>query len=324
MRVTYRDEWGNRVGIPDVEVTQVEAAEVVAWLHDVRAVTDWVPVVVDELEDELSTFADGDDEEGDDMSRRLRLTIHQDYDAERPDAYEPVRLVSFDRHHINYRNPDTLTEQPCSVCDGYGERVTDDDDDTGAPVRAVCEVCGGAGYLDGPLASHPDVVALLSYYEHGLSRWMVGPSTVPDYGGFDTRPVGGAVVYAEAGDDGSEAREWFDGLGDVERTAYLEGLAERFTEWANGAAYVWRVEPLAECPTCGHVDSVPGDDEPWRAALGDDELGAGIAEGLEALGCDVGAVVEVAGDMREVWPWLRDRVSRMVSWEAGRGVSFGG
>ena len=94
-----------------------------------------------------------------------------------------------------------------------------------------------------------DTLATLSYYEHGLCKWMVGSSTVSDYGHFDTVDVAGAIVW---GDDVSESdREWYNGLDPDEQRTILDLIAATYTEWANGDCYMFRIERLDDCMECG-------------------------------------------------------------------------
>ena len=96
-----------------------------------------------------------------------------------------------------------------------------------------------------------DILATLSYYEHGLCRWMVGESTVPDYGGFDTVECAGVIVWN--GEDGE--REWWNARTDDERATSLDAIASEFTAWCNGEVFGYRLVELDTCGECNHTDT---------------------------------------------------------------------
>ncbi len=177
------------------------------------------------------------------------LTISHDHDAERPDDKDSTsigRMVSFNSRHTNFDNPDEWLayQTECEACGGS----------TYADFAAVkCESCEGYGYTT---AVHPDVLATLSYYEHGLCRWMVGESVVPDHGGFDTVSVAGVIVWN--GEDSE--REWWDSLDDAHRRKILEGIASEYTSWVNGDVWGYTIARNNFCMECGHdLDTEPLD-----------------------------------------------------------------
>jgi len=114
---------------------------------------------------------------------------------------------------------------------------------------------------------HPDdidestILAPLSYYEHGLCKWMVGESTVADpYGGFDTVDFAGVIVYNEA--NGGD-RSWFTDMGPKEQRHILDGVAAEYTAWCNGECFYYTLNEIHGCESCGqvefkHVDSCGG------------------------------------------------------------------
>lgn len=97
-----------------------------------------------------------------------------------------------------------------------------------------------------------DILAPLSYYEHGSCRWMVGESVVPDpYGGFDTVALAGVIVYnEELGGD----RAWFDEKTPAERLETLHAVADLYTDWCNGSCFFYTLYELVDCEACGHTD----------------------------------------------------------------------
>ena len=124
---------------------------------------------------------------------------------------------------------------------------------------------------------HPDevdedsILATLSYYEHGLCRWMVGESTVPDHGGFDTVQVAGVIVWNGAEDE----REWWNGLEPDHKRKILDSIADEYTSWSNGDAYWYSFTQLStfhDCPNCGG-HAVPSDiDDSCGGFIGVDSL----------------------------------------------------
>lgn len=171
-----------------------------------------------------------------------KLEIWHDHDVERPDENSIGRMVSFNNRHINFEDPEQwLADQTeCEWCngDGYGN-------ESGIPgwEPPACQSCDGYGYTT---AVHPDVLATLSYYEHGLSKWMVGPSTVPDYGNFDTVNVAGVIVWN--GEDSE--REWWGNLPEDERSKALDSIADEYTQWGNGDTYGFTLTTVDVCETC--------------------------------------------------------------------------
>jgi len=169
-----------------------------------------------------------------------KLNIWHDYDAERPDENSIGRMVSFNNRHSNYEHPNEYSTVGCTTCDGNGA-IEDRREDL-----SECPICEGVGWVDCELSTHPDVLATLSYYEHGLCRWMVGQSLVPDYGNFDTVNVAGVIVWN--GDD--DERGWWDALPSPERMKTLDGIAKEYTSWANGETYGFTLTTIDVCETC--------------------------------------------------------------------------
>lgn len=175
--------------------------------------------------------------------KKYTLTVGFDHDTERPDEYSLGRMVSFYNRHNNFTHPDTYLEMDCPDCDGYGT--------VPLSVDTICPKCEEAGVVECAIGEHPDVLAILSYYEHGLCKWMVGPSIVPDYGGFDTAQVAGVIVWN--GEDSE--REWWDNEPEKHRKEILEGIAETYTSWANGECFWYSLAANEKCPTCHNVTS---------------------------------------------------------------------
>jgi len=210
------------------------------------------------------------------------LTIDHDYDAEQPGETAVGRMVSFNSRHANYTHPDRYLERDCPNCDGYGvDSSLDKDSDCGGHCDTECSRCEGTGVVDCDLSTHPDVLATLSYYEHGNCVWMVGPSTVPDHGSFDTVNVAGVIVWN--GDD--VERDWWQNLDVAEQRSMLEGLAAEYTSWVNGDAWAYTITHNDFCMECGHeLDTEPLDS--CAGFIGSEWFAEAVREALTDLNID--------------------------------------
>jgi len=214
------------------------------------------------------------------MTTTYALTIDQDYDPEPPDTHTWGRVVSFNTRHTNFEHPDTYLRRDCPTCDGSGIVGGDGDNPN---YSDDCPTCYGYGEVSTSLQDHPDVLAVLSYYEHGLCKWMVGPSTVPDYGSFDTANVAGVLVYN--GDD--EERPTWDDFTDERRARIMDTIVQDYTEWCNGNVYAYQLEEYPKCPTC-HQDVTEDGEyvEGCAGFIGRDALLEGIADTFLQLDLD--------------------------------------
>lgn len=217
------------------------------------------------------------------------LTVSHDPDTDQPEAIG--RIVSFNDRHTIFESPDNwlAIETECETCGGDGFATKDD---AGKPgwEREGCKPCEGYGCTT---SVHDDVLTVLSYYEHGLCRWMVGGSTVPDRGGFDTVQVAGVIVWS--GDD--DERSWWDARTGDERRKILDEIANEFTMWTNGETYGFTLEGQSTCSECNHV--VSGDEvDSLSGIIVTDYLIEVICETLEGYGIDA-SDVEVAGGVIE-------------------------
>ncbi len=196
------------------------------------------------------------------------LEATHDYYSDSPNETSVGKIISFSPRHVDHQPPSDFLETACPDCEGYG---LDGDDE--------CETCEGLGTIDCALEDHPDVIAVMSYYEHGSCRWMVGPSVVPDYGNFDTANVAGVMVWNSTDSE----REWFDSIGEEDRSRILNMVAEDYTNWANGEVYAYTLYETTECECCGSmkrgeiVDSCAGH-------LGADWFNSAITDMLEEHG----------------------------------------
>ena len=211
------------------------------------------------------------------------LTINHDPDAERPDENSIGRMVSFNDRHINFTHPDDYLTRDCPNCDGAGV-------DGARGENADCFPCEGTGVVDCELDTHPDVLATLSYYEHGLSKWMVGESIVLDHGGFDTVNVAGVIVWNGADDE----REWWQSLDDAAQRKILDSIASEYTSWVNGDVWGYSIARNDFCMECGHeLDTEPLDS--CFGFIGTEWFGQAVRETLQDLGIDP-TDVEIRGE----------------------------
>lgn len=168
---------------------------------------------------------------------RYEVEILFDELCDNPTDYGLFQIVSFNNRHMNNGNPSSWL--PCQyeyedgfVCDGWpSEHPTSDVTDS-EPHEMV---------------PNPLFIATLSYYEHGLCKWMVGPSTVPDYGGFDTVGVAGVIAWK----DDESKQEYHEYMSEHEKLSYeryrerlmevCEAVVEEYTAWANGYCFGYKV-----------------------------------------------------------------------------------
>lgn len=205
------------------------------------------------------------------------LRVDYDHDVESPNEHSLLRVVSFSNRHDSFEHPSKYFVSNCSKCNGFGVYGKDSHD-----YGIECEPCGGLGEVECNLIDHPDVVAVLSYYEHGQCKWMVGASDVPDYGGFDTVNTAGVLVLNT--EDESE-RKWWAELDEDKRTEYMRSTVETYTDWSNGDCYWYDLSTVDGEP----VDGCGG-------FIGFDYLLSELAEVRKAFGIEPGQVAMV-GDL---------------------------
>jgi hypothetical protein len=78
---------------------------------------------------------------------------------------------------------------------------------------------------------------------------MVGPSSVSDYGGFDTVNVAGVLVLNDVEDS---ERAWWEGQTEDSRVEAMRLTVECYTHWSNGECYWYDLttvdgEPVDSC-----------------------------------------------------------------------------
>lgn len=223
----------------------------------------------------------------DTMTTRWELVIEHDHFSGTPELYYAgleFKMVSFNNRHINFEDPNALleVESECELCGGDGwDRDYEDN-----PGLSICEPCEGSGYTT---VMNPNVLAPLSYYEHGLCRWMVGDSTVSDYGGFDTVGLAGVIVKGDEFDDAA----WL-ALDDETRITALDWVAEEWTHWSNGETYTYQLREIeiTRCGCCGeNTEKLSSDDwNVWNSVIGTDAMVEEIRNGLipSADGSEIG------------------------------------
>lgn len=167
---------------------------------------------------------------------RYRVKISLDHGCDNPMEYGMFDIVSFNSRHANSGDPDLWFscqyENDFWYCGEVHENqlVTLDGDDE--PHE----------WMPNPL-----MIAPLSYYEHGRFKWMVGNSTVPDYGGFDTVRVAGLIAFK----DDKHKQEFLEWMPEAAKLSYdryreyligvCESVVEEYTAWGNGDCYGYEV-----------------------------------------------------------------------------------
>lgn len=167
---------------------------------------------------------------------RYQVKIHLDHDVEDPTNYGLFKIVSFNSRHYNHG--DKAYWLACQW---------EPDDPEHELYGYICDRWPNEKHMDHEHVLHPDYIATLSYYEHGLCKWMVGSSTVPDYGGFDTVGVAGVIAWK----DQKSKQEYHEWMSNAEKLSYerykerlaevLDAVVEEYTAWCNGETYWFEV-----------------------------------------------------------------------------------
>lgn len=123
-----------------------------------------------------------------------------------------------------------------------------------------------------------DVLATLSYYEHGLGRWSLRGEGYRDPYGFDSVDVAGAIVKDDDYDKSSS--QWRDSLDPSELAEILRGSIDRFTDWWNGEYYVLDVTPLdvLKSAACGGALTGEGMSDVCGGYIGKSDLESALHE----------------------------------------------
>ena len=231
----------------------------------------------------------------------FRVTIEHDPDTESPNEYGIGRVVSFNTRHNSYVDPERILE-----CRWEGELF-----DEGGESLGIVQ-CGNlphdpdnATNYGLPLPTHeyqrdPDVLALLSYGEHGLCRWWVADGGYGTFGHWDAVQVAGALIWQ--GDDSE--REWWASRTDAERREAYDLICQNYTDWCNGETYYYMIERWEvgdTCDKCGHGEADWVTEDSCGGFIGDefviDEVVAYLSYPLEdADENEVDIEVEVVGD----------------------------
>lgn len=178
---------------------------------------------------------------------RFRITLEQDYDAENPTEWSLFKVVSFNRRHSSFLDPDSLL--PCQYLTGRGNNLSFNGDPCEAmPWEHTEELALDHGYKP-----NPDILFELSYYEHGLCRWSLG-GRGPNCR-WDSVRFAGVLMW----DGPKDERAWFDALTQDEKEGQAEGFLETYTDWCNGDVNVVVIEKW---------DDETDDWEPWEAVGG--------------------------------------------------------
>lgn len=144
------------------------------------------------------------------MGRNLTLSINHDYDVEVPDSgYDGWRLVSFNRRHSNYQDPDKYVR-------AFDRRTREI---TPASIGLQRKLSVGLAFF-------------LSYYEHGQGAWsLIGEGTQDHW---DTAYLAGLLIWTgKPGDIGAKTLE--------DRGEDARSFLEDYNLWANGETYWFRL-----------------------------------------------------------------------------------
>lgn len=148
----------------------------------------------------------------------LTLAVDYDHDAPNPNDDGSWRLISFNRRHNNYEDPDKFFE----FKDG----------------ELVPRTIGLRRKLDVGTAF------LLSYYEHGLCRWSLrheGPQCR-----WDTNNCAGLLLWEQPAKElGTKVYQ--------DRAQYARGVLETYTNWCNGQVYCFALDNDGPA-ICGFYD----------------------------------------------------------------------
>lgn len=204
---------------------------------------------------------------------------YDEYEHESPEEYALFRVISFGRRHGNYKDPDIVL-----ACQYESD---DPDSDYYRPcdqlpwVHADGELLTNFRAVEDPITDHPytpdpDILAVLSYFEHGMCRWGLQGTMqhTPDFR-WDGVSLAGVLMWdpSEGDKDGSE-RKWWDELDEKKRDEIASAFLEEYTDWSNGSIFYVTIQRWI-ANVCG-------------ACLQPNELGIGHWENVESVGGIVG------------------------------------
>jgi len=165
-------------------------------------------------------------------AERIMLTVHLEHDAdlECPNDMDcEWRLYSFGRRHNSYVNPETI-----------GLSLEQEDDGTPKVVSRKLRT-----KLKNGLAHW------CSYYEHGNSEWFRKAGNIPcgvEFRWDGVRFAGILIWEHKASEIGGKSYE--------DRAKDADGFLRRYTSWANGEGWYYRVEDEngKDIGSCGGYD----------------------------------------------------------------------
>jgi hypothetical protein len=232
-------------------------------------------------------------------TRQFRVTIEYDQDCESPNEYGIGRIVSFNDRHKGFEDPYTVLACQWEGEDEDGYAIGCEQGPHGLDDADIYEVPAHEYVRD------PDVLAILSYGEHGQSRWWVADGGTGSFGPWDSVRTAGAIVWQ--GEDSERA--WWADLSEPEKADILNTICEVYTDWSNGACYYYAIEVRSgpsECASCGselddwdHVDSELDDWDHVDSCggfIGDDYMVEAIANELVDLTDSEIESIEFTGD----------------------------
>lgn len=232
---------------------------------------------------------------------KYRVTIEYDHDAESPNEHGIARLVSFNSRHVDSGDPDEYL-----ACKWEGTYRDEDGDEVEVECgnlphpSDVDDLATYYAYYTQPIPPHeyvrdPDILAILSYGEHGLGKWWVANGGHGSFGPWDSVQVAGVLVWNGEDDE----RAWWDGSDEEDKRRALDATCEEYSDWANGNAFYYSVEKKVHRDPCGECER--GYDE-WvdidscGGFIGDEYALGEITDTLASDGWEVGDKVVVKGD----------------------------
>lgn len=143
-----------------------------------------------------------------------KIRIEYDQDTENPCEYGGWKLISFNRRHINYKDPSILLNRDGTAKD-FGLRR---------------KLAVGTAFL-------------VSCYEHGNSHWGLQGEVMQCQ--WDTAQIAGILVWQE--------KPKYCGKTFEDRKKNARSFLEVYTSWANGECYYYSIEDMDgnDVDSCG-------------------------------------------------------------------------
>lgn len=144
--------------------------------------------------------------------RLIKVNFEYDQDAEDPSRWDSWRVVSFNRRHSAYDDPDNYIK---TVYDA-NDRI---DHFSGANIGITRKLQVGTAFL-------------LSYSEHGLCQWKLSGEQWADT--WDSCSTAGMLIWEGKPSELGKTLE--------ERQDIARSFLETYADWCNGNVHGWSVE----------------------------------------------------------------------------------